>query len=448
MALEKVPTVTIRRNTMKLNKLTKGIILGLVVTSAPAFALETATEFHGYLKSGLLLNGDGTRSNSLGLFTDYGKFRLGNEQNTKIELLPTFKFTTDEGTWAKVRTNLTHETTCTADWNCQDGDNHDIQFREGFVEMGGFSFSPESVFWAGKRYSSSNTSNHQYDWEYIQYNGTGGGVDKVDVGFAKMDVGIYAFMPSDRNNENPTDTTIQGYSDDLSLNVWFKKIADTGLDVQLVAHSMEEHSWHQGAATDGFGATGVYNFDGFYGVANGYSRIAVQYGQGLASGDSLGKNGWGFANSEDTKSTRVVFDGLANLSDSWELSTFAFYQSDSDYSPWSDWSDASNVGYDRDSFAIGVRPHNQITTNFAMQYELGYEHIKEDKVDGADGGFYKVTIAPTLMLETGFWARPQIRAFVTYAKWDDEAAAKIDSGYTRNGDTDTLNFGVQAEVWF
>ncbi|MBN7277862.1 carbohydrate porin [Vibrio cholerae] len=444
MGLFEFQTVTIRRSTMKLNKLAKGIILGLFVASAPALALETSGELHGYLKSGLLLNGDGTRSNSLGLFTNYGKFRLGNEQNTKIELLPTIKITTDEGTWARVRANLTHETKCTADWNCVDGDDRDIQFREGYVEMGGFSFAPESVFWAGKRYSSSNTSSHQYDWEYIQYNGTGGGVDKIDVGFAKMDVGVYAFTPSGENSADPDDSSTQGYPEDISLNVWFKKIADSGLDFQVVGHTMEKSSWRQNGPTSGLGLTAVYNFDGFYGLTNGYSRITAQYGEGLVAGDSLGKNGWGFGNAKDAKSARIVFDGLANLSESWELSTFAFYQSDSDYAPWA----GTKTGADRDIYAIGVRPHNQITKNFAMQYELGYEHIKEDVADGADGGFYKATIAPTLMLETGFWARPQIRAFVTYAKWDDGASSKIDSGYTRNGETDTLNFGIQAEVWF
>ncbi|WP_277206896.1 carbohydrate porin [Vibrio misgurnus] len=436
---------------MELNKLTKGIILGLVVASAPALALDTSAELHGYLKSGLLLNSDGTRSQTIGLLTKYGSFRLGNEQNTKIELLPTVKFTTDEGAWAKFRANLTHETNCTADWNCVDGDGHDIQFREGFVEMGGFAFSPETVFWAGKRYSSSNTSSHQFDWEYIQYNGTGGGIDKIDVGFAKMDIGVYAFMPSDRNGEDPADLTKQGYSDDLSLNVWFKSIAGSGLDVQLVAHTMEEHSWHRGNATDGYGLTAVYNLGSFYGLTNGYSRITAQYGEGMAAGDSLGKNGWGFANLDDTKSTRIVFDGLANLNESWEVSTFAFYQKDSDYNAWN----TASTPFDRDIYAIGVRPHNQITKNFAMQYEVGYEYLKEDIADGIDGGLYKVTIAPTLMLETGFWARPQLRAFVTYAKWDKDAVGSakgyfggIDSGYTRNGDTDTLNFGVQAEVWF
>ena len=35
--------------------------------------------------------------------------------------------------------------------------------------------------------SSSNTSSHQFDWEYIQYNGTGGGFDNMDLGFARFD---------------------------------------------------------------------------------------------------------------------------------------------------------------------------------------------------------------------------------------------------------------------
>ncbi|NLS14877.1 carbohydrate porin [Vibrio sp. SM6] len=433
---------------MKLNVITKSLTAGLLIVAAPSMAIDTTAELHGYIKSGLLLNSDGTRVNSIGLFTNLGKFRLGNEQNTKIELLPTLKMTADNGAWAKVRANLTHETNCTSDWNCVDGDGHDIQFREGYVELGGLDFAPELVFWAGKRYSTSNTSSHQFDWEYIQYNGTGGGVDKIDLGFAQMDVGLYAFMPSDRNGEEPVDKSVQGYSEDLSLNMWLKKIGGTGLDLQLAGHRMEEHAWHKGAADNGLGVAAIYNFDGFYNFANGFSRTTLQYGKGLAAGDSLGKNGWGFANSEDTKSGRIVFDGVVNLSSSWEMSTFAFYQKDTDFNAWADWSNPTTKGYDRDLYAVGLRPFNQITPNFAMQYELSYQNIKEDKADGADGGMYQVTIAPTIMPDVGFWTRPQIRAFVTYAKWDDDVASRLDAGYTRDNKTDTLNFGIQAEVWF
>ncbi|MCZ4149490.1 hypothetical protein BZG21_34300, partial [Escherichia coli] len=55
---------------------------------------------------------------------------------------------------------------------------------------------------------------------------------------------------------------------------------------------------------------------------------------------------------------------------------------------------------------------------------------------------------------------PQLRFFVTYAKWDKGVSDALDGnynwdtntitagGYSRSGSTDTVNFGVQAEVWF
>jgi hypothetical protein len=34
------------------------------------------------------------------------------------------------GVVAKVQANLTHQSKCTSDWNCQDDDGHDVQFRK------------------------------------------------------------------------------------------------------------------------------------------------------------------------------------------------------------------------------------------------------------------------------------------------------------------------------
>jgi len=440
--------LTIRWNDMKRTILNKSIFLALACAAGSASAVSTDFGMHGYIKSGLLMNADGTRAERIGLWSDTAKFRLGNEHNTKIELLPTVTLTTDDGVIARVRANLTHETTCSADWNCVDGDGHEIQFREGFVELENVAFAPGVVWWAGKRYSSSNASNHQYDWEYIQYNGTGGGFDKVDLGFARLDVGIYAFTPTGFENSDdewvPVDGSKQGFSDDYSLNVWLKDIGGTGLDFQAVAHTMEATGWKPNQAEEGLGLTAVYNFDGFYNFANGYSRAVLQYGEGLAAGDSLGKNGWGWANSKGTQSWRGVLDGLASFGN-WDISTFAFYQQDRDYKPWSGVSEGE--GEDVNRWAVGVRPFHQIAQNFAMQYEVGYEYLDNTTTD-QKGGLLKATIAPTITFESGFWSRPQIRTFVTYAKWDDEVADRIGTSYTRDGQTDTWNFGVQGEVWF
>lgn len=428
---------------MKTKQLTKCVALALTAYAEFASAATTDFQLHGYVRSGILLNKDGNSVNQLYPLS-YGGWRLGNEDKTKVELLPTMIMTADSGVIARVKVNLTHETKCTADWNCVDGDGHELQVREAYSEIEGASFAPNVVFWAGKRYSSSNTSNHEYDWEYIQYNGTGGGFDKVDLGFARLDFGIYTFKPSDKFEWDPVDTKQQGYPEDVSANMWLKGIGGTGFDMQLVAHTMNASSWQANQAEKGLGTTLMYNFANFYGVANGYSRAVFQYGEGLAAGNSLGKNGWGFANSDGTKSWRFVLDGMASLG-KVDVSTFAFYQDDKDYKPWAN--AAEGTGNDRNLWAIGFRPLHQITSNFAMQYEAGYEYLDVKDTD-VKGGMAKFTVAPTLTFESGFWSRPQLRVFATYAKWDKEIDSRFDKGYTRNGDTDTLNFGVQGEVWF
>ena len=209
-------------------------LLSLAGASSPACA-DPKYDFalHGYIRSGILANSDGNRADSVGLMPD-GKWRLGNEEDTKIELIPTVTLTSDSGVVAKVQANITHQSKCTSDWNCQDDDGHDVQFREGFAELSNLDFAPEMTFWAGKRYSSSNTSSHQFDWEYIQYNGTGGGFDNMDLGFARFDAGVYAFSPTDETKAYPVDKGDQGYPDDYSLNLWLKKIGGTGFDLDIV----------------------------------------------------------------------------------------------------------------------------------------------------------------------------------------------------------------------
>lgn len=301
-----------------LNRLLPLSLLVASAVSGMAHADKYDFTMHGYMRSGILATSDGNRADSVGLMPD-GKFRLGNEDDTKIELIPQVTLKSDSGVVAKIQANITHQTKCTSDWNCLDDDGKGVQFREGYAELSNLDFAPDVAFWAGKRYSSSNASSHQFDWEYIQYNGTGGGFDNLDIGFARFDAGIYAFTPTDEAKAYPVDKGDQGYPDDYSLNLWFKKIAGSPVDLELIAHHMNNNENHIGAAEKGYGVTGIYNFEGFYGLTGGNSKFVAQYGRGLAAGNSLGKNGWGWANLDDTQSWRLVLDGLATLGNGWEV---------------------------------------------------------------------------------------------------------------------------------
>ena len=100
-----------------------------------------------------------------------------------------------------------------------------MQFREGFAELSNLDFAPEMTFWAGKRYSSSNTSSHQFDWGVHSVQRHRRGFDNMDLGFARFDAGVYAFSPTDETKAYPVDKGDQGYPDDYSLNLWLKRSA-------------------------------------------------------------------------------------------------------------------------------------------------------------------------------------------------------------------------------
>ncbi|MDP0657119.1 carbohydrate porin, partial [Klebsiella pneumoniae] len=55
---------------------------------------------HGYLRSGILGNSDGNRESNVGLMQD-GKWRLGSEEDTKNERIPTVTLAADSGVVAK-----------------------------------------------------------------------------------------------------------------------------------------------------------------------------------------------------------------------------------------------------------------------------------------------------------------------------------------------------------
>ena len=55
-----------------------------------------------------------------------------------------------------------------------------------------------------------------------------------------------------------------------------------------------------------------------------------------------------------------------------------------------------------------------------------------------------------LAADRGFWARPEMRFYVTHARWNEAANAAAAGGLTGFGDgkTSGTSYGVQAEVWW
>ena len=68
--------------------------------------------------------------------------------------------------------------------------------------------------------------------------------------------------------------------------------------------------------------------------------------------------------------------------------------------------------------------------------------------NGPDQRLDKLTIAPTLSVGPDFYARPELRLYVTMANWNDAAAAANASSFGAGGKTARTVAGVQYEIWW
>jgi maltoporin len=103
----------------------------------------------------------------------------------------------------------------------------------------------------------------------------------------------------------------------------------------------------------------------------------------------------------------------------------------------------------RDWISAGGRVGYAFSEHVKLLAELGFDTTKPDGGDRAT--LTKLTIAPTIAAGRGFWGRPEIRLFGTFAFWNDNAAAAgVDSEglYTGSDKTSGATFGIHADGWW
>lgn len=130
-------------------------------------------EFHGYARSGLLVNSNGNGGRGGPYITPAGSVggavgRLGNEDDTYMEanLLKTQTF--EDGSWARYKLMLADGVETSNDWTASDSS---LNTRQVFAEIGNLaSFDgpfKNAVLWAGKRFDRDNFDIHWLDSDVV-----------------------------------------------------------------------------------------------------------------------------------------------------------------------------------------------------------------------------------------------------------------------------------------
>lgn len=150
--------------------------------STEANEKASSFEFHGYARSGLLINDDLNGATSTGPYmTAAGAIgapigRLGVEDDHYAEANLIHKRFADDGSSALFRIMLADSTETNNEWTASESK---LNVRQVYSELNRLSMFSESeafseaTFWAGKRFDRDNFDIHFFDSDIVFLSGTG-----------------------------------------------------------------------------------------------------------------------------------------------------------------------------------------------------------------------------------------------------------------------------------
>ncbi|HHF2987784.1 TPA: carbohydrate porin [Vibrio alginolyticus] len=449
---------------MKLHTLTIAVTMGLMTTSVLASedvatleqrineleqrvaqteqvsteANEKASsfEFHGYARSGLLINDDLNGATGTGPYmTAAGAIgapigRLGVEDDNYVDANFTYKRFNDDGSRALFSLMMSDGTETNNDWTASESQ---LNVRQIYSELSGLTMFAESetfsqaAFWAGKRFDRDNFDIHFFDSDIVFLGGTGAGVYDVQMSDSwKANFSIYG---RDFGEIDSPSTDIENYIATMNNRIGQWQVMLSGMT------SADNDSRLNGAAERGVHAMFAYHGDNFFGLSEGFSKTGVLAGSGLgAELKGIGSNGDLL---DDAKAVRLFSYGVTRIGDNWRLAPALMAEHSQDRLKKNDeftWA------------SLNVRLAQEFTENFEMVYEGSLQYMDLDNsTEQASGGFYKATVAPTLKLSTstGFFDRPELRFAVSYVDWSEDL-----NGYSISTEADAATMGEGGEVLF
>lgn len=399
--------------------------------------------FHGYFRIGAGASSRHGPMSCYGLGGNTMKYRLGNECDSYAEFGYTHEMPkTDDG----VTFAGTIWLNSFAPNSSFSGPGSEVKLAKAYVEAKGLDFLNGGVAWMGKRFYI-RPDIHMLDLQYIHLNGTGAGVDQVKLGPGHISYAI--FKDNDRNILDPVTGARTETAAAIRQNLLYQDlpvnpngtIDAVGTLITAQGGPATHNGWqllvmHK---QDKLFGEGNNIFGVQYGVGPGTGRGAPLTGEDGAGGDTMGKSGSTLLGS-DAKRLRV-FDALwTQLTRNFGVQAVVLVQRDK-----------SNAGGTTTWTTLGIRPIYAFTRYLKLQGELG-----TDRVSSATGGpaarLTKLTIAPTLSRGPGVWDRPELRAFITYGKWNNAATALVNaannSGPVYNNGTSGTTIGFQVETWW
>jgi maltoporin len=405
-------------------------------------AMPKLFEFDGYVRSGFGINAKGGDQDAFQAPGAFAKYRLGNETETYGELGLTANWINPEhnDAWFKTKVKLALVAPRNSTFDSLKDPTGNIAVRESYAEAGHlFESHPEMTFWAGQRFYRRRDV-HINDFFFNDMSGYGAGFQDMKLGGGNAKLSI-AYLGG--SVENPA----MGSADlgRLAKNTLDLRVSDIPagpgtLEVWLIPTVALQGSSTQNNHS-GIGGGVFY----FMPVMGGFNEVSASFGYNaaanLSSGldTSIASGGWLF---------RLVERGVFQLSPTMSMMVGGVLQFDNrDASTGPTGNTDSSLGNTWASF--GARPVFMLSKYTGVAVEGGVDIVKSQVSGSGTEVLGKVTVAGLLRPAADFWARPELRVFVTTAAWNGAVnTAGGTGGAAFAGDNAGLTAGVQAESWW
>lgn len=391
----------------------KTSLLPLAAAMALAAGGAQAVDYTGYFRAGPgLTSGDASRAcYALNGGSSGMKYRLGNECDFYGEFQLSQGFQKD-GIDYKAVLMVNHFTGATEP---ADGKNDDrkLNVEQMYAEAKGFDIAPDATFWIGRERGRRGDV-HIVDTFFTEMLGVGAGFRGQPAGPGKLGV---AFYRTDSDAAKPGNR----------LNVEYVGIA-TGEGGALNFFGTATKGDFEGGKS-GAGLTLRHDQKNLFGSGLD-NTLWVQYAQGSTA---LNSNFGDLSAGSEAKSWRIVesFHFQKGALGGQAMLLLA--------------SEKDAAGLKTDSASVGGRVSYAVTKNFKFVTEAAYSQYKPE--GGQTAKLTKITLAPTLSVDGGFWTRPEFRLYVTHAKWND-AAGNVTGQAAFADKTSGTSYGAQVEWWF
>lgn len=372
-----------------------------------------AVEYTGYFRAGPgLTSGDASRAcYGLNAGSSGMKYRLGNECDFYGEFQLSQGFQKDGITYRAVL--MVNHYTGATEPAAGKNDDRKLNVEQMYAEAQGFDIAPDATFWIGRERGRRGDV-HIVDTFFTEMLGVGAGFRGQPAGPGKLGL---AFYRTDSDAVKPGNR----------VNLEYMGVP-TGPGGALNLFG----TLTQGDFTGGKSGVGLslrHDQKNLFGSGL-ENTLWVQYAQGSAA---LNSNFGDLTAGSQAKSWRIV-DSVAFQQGRLGGQLMALLASET-----------NGAGRTTDSASVGGRVSYAITKHFKFVTEAGYSQYKPE--GGKTAKLTKITLAPTLSIDGGFWSRPEFRAYVTHAKWND-AAGNVTGQAAFANKTSGTSYGAQVEWWF